>query len=202
MEIGTRLITSKKAQPQAGLTNVSMDAMRESPPAKAGGPGLLQKGADLIRNYPGMEGLRDLPHEQLAEAFISHVKNNLLWLHDQMLAQFRERSSRWYDGANKIANQWAKQYNIPVQSGAATLAALSPQKDWFQNVSLAHRVLHTLKGGGDNFRNGFVFSPEMEKKLGEIDALNKPEYEPLHQHIFCKQRFRSRPPRRQERRPA
>ena len=47
MEIGTRLITSKKAQPQAGLTNVSMDSMRESPPAKAGGPGLLQKGADL-----------------------------------------------------------------------------------------------------------------------------------------------------------
>jgi len=186
MEIGTRLITSKKAQPQEGLTNVSMDAMRDSPPAKAGGPGLLQKGADLIRNYPGMEHLRDLPHEQLAEAFISHVKNNLLWLHDRMPADLRERSSHWYEGANKIANQWAKQYNIPVQSAAAALAALSPQKDWFQNVSLAHRVLHTLKGQGDNFTNGFTFSPEMEKKLGEITALNKPEYAPLHQHVFGK----------------
>ena len=186
MEIGTRLITSKKAQPQEGLTNVSMDAMRDSPPEKKGGPGLLQKGVDLIRNYPGMENLRDLPHEQLAEAFISHVKNNLLWLHDKMPADLRERSSHWYDGANKIANQWAKQYNIPVQSAAAALAALSPQKDWFQNVSLAHRVLHTLKGSGDNFENGFTFSPEMEKKLSQIPALNKPKYAPLHQHVFGK----------------
>ena len=186
LEIGTRLVTSKKAQPSAEPTDVSMQAMRDSPPAKAGGPGLLERGVNLIRNYPGMQHLAGMSHEDAAEAFTEHAKNNLLWLHDKMAPNLRGRAQHWYDGANRIAQTWAKEYNIPVQSATAALAALSPQKDWFQNVSLAHRVLHTLKGQGDNFKNGFVFSPEMHKKLGELDALNTPDMQPLHQHVFGK----------------
>ena len=193
LEIGTRLITSKKAQPTAEPTDVSMQAMRDSPPGKTG-QSMFAKNVGLLRSAPGMDHLGHLSDEDFAEHFINHAKNNLLYLHDKMAPELRGRAQNWYDGANRIAQNWAKQYGIPVQSAAAALAALSPQKDWFQNVSMAHRVLHTLKGQGENFRNGFTFSPEMhdklygneEKGIKGIEALNSPELAPLHQHIFGK----------------
>jgi len=63
---------------------------------------------------------------------------------------------------------------VPDTSIAGALAALSPQKDWYQNVSLAQRVLDVAIKQKD-----FKFANEMEQTFKSLPSLNKPKYEPL-----------------------
>ena len=53
----------------------------------------------------------------------------------------RTFASLWYDGANRIANSFAKTYRVTVEQAAAVLGVNSPQKDWFMNVALAERIM-------------------------------------------------------------
>ena len=77
------------------------------------------------------------------EAYIEQMKDNLLWLHDQVPQDIRERSRLWYDGARNIAERWTEKhggkYSDMQMSGV--LAVMSPQMDWFQNVTLAERIV-------------------------------------------------------------
>lgn len=137
-------------------------------------PKLFDKNVELVRTYPNMPAsMRRLGTKRLADAFIAHVKDNLLWLHDQYAPEVRDRSKLWYVGANKIANDWAKEFNLPVASAAGALAALSPQKDWFQNVSLARRVLDIYHGNGENFRRGYTTDEQMLAKLESVFPASK-----------------------------
>jgi hypothetical protein len=52
--------------------------------------------------------------------------------------------SKWYEGANRIAREQARNYGLPIETTAATYAALSPQKDWYMNVGLGDRVLDIM----------------------------------------------------------
>ncbi|MER2539910.1 MAG: hypothetical protein ABTQ26_11780 [Azonexus sp.] len=79
--------------------------------------------------------------DEQAEHVITRMQSNLTWLYDQVPEAVRERSKLWYDGARKIADQWAEKYDITQSQAAGALAVLSPQKDWFMNVTMAERVL-------------------------------------------------------------
>jgi hypothetical protein len=48
---------------------------------------------------------------------------------------------KWYESAHKIADDISSKYGKTLRQGAAVMAALSPQKDWNMNVSLAKRVM-------------------------------------------------------------
>lgn len=147
-------------------------------------PELYETNVNLVKDYVNMpDSLKVGSTDEVAENFINHVKDNLLYLHDQVPENIRERSQLWYDGARKIAEDWSEKYGISDSAAAGALAALSPQKDWYQNVSLAQRVVEALKGGGENFYNGFMFSPEMQRTYEAIGSLNKPEYAPMFEQI-------------------
>ena len=131
-------------------------------------PKLLTRNANLIREYPNMRVVKGETEEQTVRRFVEHVKSNLLWLYNQVPANIRERSKLWYDGANKIANRWAEEYGHKPEAVAGVLAALSPQKDWYENVHLAEAVLKVWDEQQDN-----VASPQMLKALGKIGALSR-----------------------------
>jgi hypothetical protein len=57
----------------------------------------------------------------------------------------RRNSENWYVGANKVAQKMGERYGVSVETAAAVLATQSPQKDWFQNIEQANRVLHITK---------------------------------------------------------
>jgi hypothetical protein len=86
-------------------------------------PAAFQKNANLIRTYPDIrtEGMPDAA--AVSEGFISHLKDNLLALHDSIPPEIRARAQQWYEGANTIANRMSEQYGISPRSAAATLAA-------------------------------------------------------------------------------
>ena len=81
-----------------------------------------------------------------AEAIINHMVDNLLWLHDQMPEEMRQRAEMWYDGGRKTVEAWANRYGISEMQGAAVIAVLSPQNGWFANVSQAERILDMVFG--------------------------------------------------------
>jgi len=98
----------------------------------------------LIQQYPNFASKARNP-EKRAEDFIDEVKNNLLYLYDKVPEQTRERSKLWYDGARAISDRFSTEYKVPDQAVAGVLAVLSPQKDWFMNVSLGQRVLDIMQ---------------------------------------------------------
>jgi hypothetical protein len=111
----------------------------------------------LMSKYPNFSHLKGTP-AQRAEQMIEHMKGNLLWLFNSWDANLRDRSKLWYVGGNRIAHRWADKYGIPAEQAAGIIAALSPQKDWFQNVSLAERTLDALVFNADT-----TWSPEMTR---------------------------------------
>tara|TARA_R100000655_G_scaffold21217_4_gene43569 strand:- start:6737 stop:25636 length:18900 start_codon:yes stop_codon:yes gene_type:complete len=92
----------------------------------------------------------------------------------------RVYASLWYDGANIIANKFAKTFDISVEQAAAVLAVFSPQKDWYMNVSLAERTMHIFKARQAALFDGSMVSNFL-RRAGEpelkYDKNGNPFYE-------------------------
>jgi hypothetical protein len=117
-------------------------------------PKYRRKTIEAIKSYGFMPiGVKD---EELISLFKKNIVNNLLFLYNSVPKKIRERSKLWYDGANKIANEMADNYGLSLQQVSAIMAAMSPQKDWFQNVSMGERAIDILTQHGDR-----SWSPEM-----------------------------------------
>lgn len=138
--VSTRLPTAVKAteNPLTSKLTIDLQAAKSDPEAFSHNMG-------LVRQYPNFASKARNPDRQ-AEDFITEVKNNLLYLYDQVPEQTRQRSKLWYDGARNITDRFAADYGVPDQAVAGVLAVLSPQKDWFMNVSLGQRVLDIMTG--------------------------------------------------------
>jgi hypothetical protein len=137
LRISTRTPSAKAATENPLTDQLSIDA------AAIANAGALAKTTGVIAQYPGIRFASRGP-EKRAQEFIRFAADNLLWLHDQVPSDIRPRSSLWYDGARNISVRWSGDYGVPRQGNAAAIAALSPQKDWYMNVSLARRVLEMV----------------------------------------------------------
>ena len=88
--------------------------------------------------------------DEVYDTVSAFAVDNLVHLYDSMHPVMRERAKLWYEGANRIAQDMAKRYNITLEQSSTALAVLSPQKDWFQNVSLAGRVMEVVTKNKQN----------------------------------------------------
>ena len=79
--------------------------------------------------------------DEIYNHFVDSTKSNLENLIQLFPQDLRTFASLWYDGANRIANSFAKTYRVTVEQAAAVLGVNSPQKDWFMNVALAERIM-------------------------------------------------------------
>lgn len=144
--ISTRLPTGKTDQDALADDRllVGVDAVREF------GRDQLAKHAATIRSYPNLRPRENESDEQTIKRFKKHVRENLVWLWNRVPFEVRERTRHWYVGANAIAQEWADDYGIEIQATAGMIAAMSPQKDWYMNVSLAERTLDVLTHDQDH----------------------------------------------------
>ncbi|MEI6084435.1 MAG: hypothetical protein WCS70_09060 [Verrucomicrobiota bacterium] len=97
--------------------------------------------AEQLRAMKGFPKVAKEKPEATIRRFHDHVRDNLLWLWDKTPAEVRDRSHLWYDGGRKLATDLSGRYRIERQAAAGVIAALSPQMDWFKNVSLAERLI-------------------------------------------------------------
>ena len=107
-------------------------------------PVMLAKMVERIKNVPGFKFNPSDTDEQVMEKFVSHAEANILWLHDNSDPDVIKRSKLWYVGANILAKVLSKKHNISHEQAAAIIAVLSPQMDWFKNLSLAKRLCDAL----------------------------------------------------------
>ena len=157
-QISTRFPTAVKAteDPMGHHLLSSVESMKREPE-------LFKHNVDLMTNYDNYKRTGARGPEAKAEQIIEHEVDNLLFLHDQTPPEIRERSRLWYDGANRIANEAAQRYGTTPEAAAGVYAALSPQKDWFMNVSLGDRVMGIITKHSDQ-----MWTPEMQAKHSEL----------------------------------
>jgi len=164
--VSTRLPTAVKATEDPLTSNLVIDLQ-----ATKTDPVAFNHNIGLIKQYPNFASKARNPDKQ-AEDFINSVKDNLLYLHDAVPEGTRQRSKLWYDGARSIVDRWTVDYNMPDQAISGVLAVLSPQKDWFMNVSLGQRVLDIMTTKQSTKWDGAM--DEMAKVIW-----SKPQYAPM-----------------------
>ena len=124
----------------------------------------FKKNMIIVKTYDDLRKDRSLrTDEQKALAFVDHIKNNLLYLYDSVPPDVRARSSKWYDGANRLMQKLADKHGISLSQASALAANLSPQKDWYMNASLAERTADIFFEKASE-----PFTPEMEKKARQL----------------------------------
>jgi hypothetical protein len=112
-----------------------------------------EKTANIAGWLPGFERFRDNPGlitdpSDVHEALVGHFVDNLRALYDAT-GDWRKDAMNWYDGANKLASDLAQQHGLDPRQGAGIYAALSPQKDWNENVEMGNRVAHIMSTASD-----------------------------------------------------
>lgn len=114
--------------------------------ARAAIDAALKSHAQVIREeYPHID-TRRLSDRGVHERFIEHAHDNIHWLFNKVKNEpWAPLAAQWYKGANRIARDMAEEHGVSPRQAAATIAALSPRKDWDQNVDIARRVLNIHK---------------------------------------------------------
>lgn len=166
----------RKYNPITEMLSIDEAAVREAMEAN---PKIEPRIIDAILSYGFIP--RDTPRDQAIAVFKKNIVSNLLYLYNKVPAEIRQRSKMWYDGANRIATEMAKEYGVRMEQVAGIMAAMSPQKDWFQNVSMAERALDILSKQGDSvwtdsmlrYARSYVFeakeADEREKRQDAYD---------------------------------
>jgi hypothetical protein len=172
--VSSRFPTAVKATEDPLKNNllINLDAAKQDPKA-------FEHNVNLITKYPNFVSTAKTT-DLKADDFINNVKDNLLYLYDAVPEATRKRSMLWYDGARNITDKWSKQYSIPDQSVAGVLAVLSPQKDWFMNVSLGERVIDIM-----STKQSYKWDSAMSSKAKQI--WKKEKYAPMLKAIEGKQ---------------
>lgn len=137
--------------PIAQMLSIDEKAVMEAMKAN---PKYRKKTIAALKSYGFMP--KDVKDQEAIELFKKNIVNNLLFLYNAVPEKIRQRSKLWYDGANKISKEMADKYGLSLPQVSAIMAAMSPQKDWFQNVSMGERAIDILTQYGDR-----SWSPEM-----------------------------------------
>ena len=128
---------------------------------------VFKKNMALIKDsslYPILQKASNLrTDEQKAEAFVELVKGNLLNLFDRVPPDTRQNSKLWYKGANALVRRFADRHDLSMEQAAAIAANLSPQKDWYQNASLAERTIDIYFENAND-----PFTQEMKDRAEEL----------------------------------
>jgi hypothetical protein len=135
--VASRNITSKKSTFE-GYARPDVEAMRTDPENFEHDVGLFSE----ARAYPNFrpDELKGDANTRV-RAIVDHMKSNIRFLYDTASEAIKNSGMGWYDKAHDISVADAKTYGIDERSSAGVIATLSPQKDWDQNIYLAHAVL-------------------------------------------------------------
>lgn len=157
--VSTRFPTGAKAteDPIADLIVNDYDSFVENTP-------LFSKNMLLVKKYNNLtKREQKLSDKNASKALVAHIKENLLSIFDAVPEATRAISKQWYKGANKIVQRMADRHGVSLAQASAVAANLSPQKDWYQNASLAERVLDIFHN-----ENSAIFDDQMKAKAEEI----------------------------------
>ena len=104
-------------------------------------PKFVKKMAKSLRPYTPLEDKGSRSPAKFLEQAIESYKQNLLTLFNSVSPEYRERAKQWYVGANKLAQEAADKFGVPLEAAAGVFASLSPQQDWYVNYDIGMRLM-------------------------------------------------------------
>ena len=145
--VDTRLPTSEKSPDFARMGEGELvsdgDAMFSA------NTNMAENFAMMAEYYPGMKNLWSDDVAETRANVTEQMTGNIVSLYDMSdRLGIAGESKQWYKGANRIALGLSSRFGVQDTKAAGVLAALSPQKNWFENVALAERLIkhHTELG--------------------------------------------------------
>lgn len=161
---GLSIKTQDKKKVKEEIEKLDLASVREAAPE------VFIKNANIIKDYPLVAGVKKMKAatnvkqaQVIYDVFVDQVVDNLIFLMDNFNPKFKEIATLWYDGANVLANDFAKKYGVTTEQVAGIIAAMSPQKDWYQNVRLAELVLEAMDSNP-------MFTEDMVKRQDQVAA--------------------------------
>lgn len=170
--VSTR-VTSKGEPHKTDNLIVSTDVILEEAKTDKNAKAFTLKLAGILASYPNVnidpKSVDTLEKaEEVFNKLKDSVKNNLKWLYDQFSDEVRTITKLWYDGANIVSNEIANQYGYTTDQVAGVMAVLSPQMDWFRNLSLGKRVIDIYSTKMDS-----TMDSKMEDYIREAGTVSK-----------------------------
>lgn len=150
-----QLTSNKKGEKVVNYEGkVSLEELRKFNPQMYVNRALDLLETHLVKNKTGLdEKLKKEGKLQWADGIYKEaqdtVVSNLFFIYDNIDSSVRDISQLWYDGANIIAQEMSKKYDVTLEQASAIIASQSPQKPWFDNVHLAHFVLDFYRNNQD-----------------------------------------------------
>jgi hypothetical protein len=176
--VASRNITSKKSTFE-GYARPDVDAMRQDPKNFEHDVGLFSN-ANAYPNFRAGELQGDA--NARVHTIVEHMKANIKFLYENASDAIKTSGMGWYDKAHNIAVTDAKTYGIDERSASAVIATLSPQKDWNQNIYLAHAVLEINHSQKDHVWDDEmsktaerIWIPKLKKNASELQQKKFPE---------------------------
>ena len=130
-------------------------------------PAQAEKAMEAMRQYPQYRNLAADPYEAAGQVTQMH-RRNLEWLMDNVPKEILERSSQWYEGAQRIAFDLGDTYRFSPEQAAGVLAVMSPKTEWFTNVSSAERIMDIV-AQGDNLQWSREMTAAFDRFSGNIN---------------------------------
>jgi hypothetical protein len=163
-QVSTRLPGGEKAteDPRTNVLSTDLSVMMKDKTAVA-------KNASALRELPFLRVPEGATDEQVIETYVKHVADNLEWLVNQMSPEDRARSRLWYDGGRRVVEHWSQRYGISTMQAAAVIAVLSPQRNWFVNLSMAERILDAVTAMRD-YKWDAAMTERANRRFGRIKA--------------------------------
>ena len=121
-------------------------------------PAVLTKIATKLREYTPLAENQEKDDNAFLEQAIESYKDNLLSLFDSVSPEYRDRAKLWYVGANKLAQEAADLYNLPIEAVSGVYASLSPQQDWYVNYDIGMRTIDIFVNHQDTVFDDGVYN--------------------------------------------
>jgi hypothetical protein len=121
-------------------------------------PAVLTKIATKLREYTPLAENQEKDDNAFLEQAIESYKDNLLSLFDSVSPEYRDRAKLWYVGANKLAQEAADLYNLPLEAVSGVYASLSPQQDWYVNYDIGMRTIDIFVNHQDTVFDDGVYN--------------------------------------------
>ena len=143
--ISTRAIKAKNAEkPITGLGTRLSEVPLAVAVSQAAAIAKNVVGFAELAKHPGItEGASEADQKAFVTAVVSQMSDNIVEVFDR--SPNPEITRLWYDAANRLAQDWAVEYNMHPDAVAAVIAAMSPQNPWENNIAQARAVLETMK---------------------------------------------------------
>jgi hypothetical protein len=115
-------------------------------------PQVFIKNSNIIAAYPIVAGKKAFKKvisveqaQEVYDVFVRESADNLNYILSEYKPELKNLSTLWYDGANAIANELAGRFKVSPEQAAGIIAAMSPQKDWYQNVRISELLLDAFE---------------------------------------------------------